>query len=140
MRKPTKALIAEIEALPSMDTPALFAKYGGLLTDMTECRICGLLRSVVAYRLQERFYCIRLSDDAAAFLDEPEDGSRFFPKDRGVGSNARLVRVYQGVRHEVVVRDDGRFEYNGQVYNSLSAVAKVITGTHWNGRLFFGVK
>ena len=43
-------------------------------------------------------------------------------------------------RYEAVVRDDGRYEYDGEIYSSLSAVAKAITGTHWNGRLFFGVK
>ena len=50
------------------------------------------------------------------------------------------MRVWKGVRHEAVVRNDGRFEYNGEIFNSLSAIAKVITGTHWNGRLFFGIK
>jgi hypothetical protein len=31
------------------------------------------------------------------------------------------------------------FEYDGRVYASLSAVAKAITGTHWNGPRFFGL-
>jgi hypothetical protein len=31
------------------------------------------------------------------------------------------------------------FEYNGAVYASLSAVALQITGTRWNGFLFFGI-
>jgi hypothetical protein len=31
------------------------------------------------------------------------------------------------------------FEWNGVVYRSLSAVAKAVTGTHWNGKLFFGL-
>ena len=35
---------------------------------------------------------------------------------------------------------DGRFVLDGREYTSLSAVAKVITGKKWNGRLFFGVK
>jgi hypothetical protein len=36
------------------------------------------------------------------------------------------------------VVEDG-FEYDGKVHKSLSAVAKAITGAHWNGRLFFGL-
>ena len=31
------------------------------------------------------------------------------------------------------------FEYDGEVYRSLSAVAKAVTGSHWNGHLFFGL-
>lgn len=49
-----------------------------------------------------------------------------------------LTRVYRGQAHHVVVRDDG-FEYDGQVFRSLSAIAKLITGSHWNGLLFFKI-
>ena len=49
-----------------------------------------------------------------------------------------LTRVYRGQAYHVVVRDDG-FEYDGQLFRSLSAVAKVITGSHWNGLLFFKI-
>jgi len=49
-----------------------------------------------------------------------------------------LTRVYRGQAYHVVVRDDG-FEYDGEVFRSLSAIAKLITGSHWNGLLFFKV-
>ncbi len=49
-----------------------------------------------------------------------------------------LTRIYRGQAYHVVVRDDG-FEYDGQVFRSLSAVAKVISGSHWNGLLFFKI-
>jgi hypothetical protein len=49
-----------------------------------------------------------------------------------------LARVYRGRTHHVTILPDG-FEYDGQVYRTLSAVAKVITGSHWNGYLFFGL-
>ena len=49
-----------------------------------------------------------------------------------------LVRPYKGLRLTVTVQDRG-FEWNGQIYPSLSALASAITGTHWNGRLFFGL-
>lgn len=49
-----------------------------------------------------------------------------------------LTRVYRGQAYHVVVRDDG-FEYDGQVFRSLSAIAKLITGSHWNGLLFFKI-
>ncbi|MCO6438157.1 MAG: DUF2924 domain-containing protein [Phycisphaerae bacterium] len=50
-----------------------------------------------------------------------------------------LTRPYKGRMITVVVLDDG-FECDGDVYRSLSAVAKAVTGSHWNGNYFFGVK
>ncbi|HUW34759.1 MAG TPA: DUF2924 domain-containing protein [Planctomycetota bacterium] len=50
----------------------------------------------------------------------------------------RLTRKYKGHIYEVEVLDGG-FVYDGEVYQSLSAVAHVITGGHWNGFLFFGL-
>ncbi|MFA6044926.1 MAG: DUF2924 domain-containing protein [Phycisphaerales bacterium] len=48
-----------------------------------------------------------------------------------------LTRVFKGRRVEVQVLAGGEFEYQGQTYGSLSAVAKAVTGSAWNGRLFF---
>lgn len=50
-----------------------------------------------------------------------------------------LTRVYKGKTVAVLVRDDGQFEWDGDVFESLTAVAKAITGSHWNGNLFFGL-
>jgi hypothetical protein len=49
----------------------------------------------------------------------------------------RLTRDYKGTTYEVEVLD-GAFAFDGQVYRSLSAIAQAITGSHWNGYLFFG--
>ena len=49
-----------------------------------------------------------------------------------------LTRAYRGRRVAVKVLPGG-FEHEGQVYRSLSAVAKAVTGSHWNGHLFFGL-
>ena len=54
-------------------------------------------------------------------------------------AGTRLIREYQGVEHCVTVRDQD-FEYQGRPYKSLSAIARAITGTRWNGLLFFGLK
>jgi hypothetical protein len=48
------------------------------------------------------------------------------------------VREYEGVTHHVSVAPDGLI-WNGKVFSSLSAVARTITGTNWNGRRFFGL-
>jgi hypothetical protein len=49
-----------------------------------------------------------------------------------------LTRRYRARRVEAKVLPQG-FEYEGQVYRSLSAVAEAVTGSHWNGHLFFGL-
>lgn len=49
-----------------------------------------------------------------------------------------LTRMYRGKQIETKVLTKG-FEYEGQVYRSLTAVAEAVTGSHWNGHLFFGL-
>ena len=50
-----------------------------------------------------------------------------------------LCREWKGIEHRVTVRPDG-YEYQGRPYKSLSAVARAIAGTRWNGHIFFGLK
>ena len=50
-----------------------------------------------------------------------------------------LVRDWQGTEHRVTVRE-ADFEFEGRPYKSLSAIARAITGTRWNGWTFFGLK
>jgi hypothetical protein len=48
-----------------------------------------------------------------------------------------IAREYRGVRHQVEVTEDGHL-YAGRAWNSLSEIARAITGTRWNGPRFFG--
>ena len=54
-------------------------------------------------------------------------------------AGTRLVREWNGRRYEVTVASGG-FIFEGRRYRSLTAITKVITGTHWNGRAFFGLR
>ena len=54
-------------------------------------------------------------------------------------TGATLVRQWRGHTHTVLVGDDG-FEYDGQRYRSLTVIAERITGAHWSGPRFFGVR
>lgn len=54
-------------------------------------------------------------------------------------AGTRLVREWNGVEHTVTVLRDG-FEFEGRTFQSLSAVARPITGTRWNGWRFFGLR
>jgi Protein of unknown function (DUF2924) len=58
--------------------------------------------------------------------------------DREPITGTRLVREWQGIEHTVTVLADG-FEWRGRPYQSLSAIARAITGTRWNGWTFFGM-
>lgn len=49
------------------------------------------------------------------------------------------MRVWNDRRYEVIVLADG-YEFEGRTFRSLSAVAREITGTRWNGKVFFGLK
>ena len=51
----------------------------------------------------------------------------------------QLIRAYQGVEKVVTVTRAG-YEYQGKPYQSLSSSARAITGTRWNGRVFFGLR
>ena len=85
----------------------------------------------------------RLKPTTRAKLDALADGAD--PKQarkraRRLIAGTRLCRVWQGVEHTVTVLHGGGFDWEGRRYASLSAVARAITGTRWNGPLFFGLR
>jgi hypothetical protein len=103
------------------------------------------LQSRLAYRIQELAYGGLKSETVARLeaLGEKLDGGnvtlrRLRADDRPI-AGTRLLREYQGVEHVVTVLQDG-FEYEGRPYRSLSAIARAITGTRWNGWTFFGLR
>jgi hypothetical protein len=58
---------------------------------------------------------------------------------RRLKPGTELVREYQGERHTVVITGEG-FRWGGQDYSSLTAIARTITGSNWNGPRFFGLR
>jgi hypothetical protein len=102
-----------------------------------------LIVPILAYRIQEMAYG-GLSDKVRKKLREiaqsieSEKTSRRKPASK-LHIGTRLVRSWNGSLHEVSVLQEG-FEYRGQVYGSLSTIAREITGTRWSGPLFFGTK
>ena len=102
------------------------------------------LESRLAYRIQELAYgglSAETIERLEAIADELE-GKR--GRQRSSFTNrpiagTRLIREWNGVEHCVTVRNSD-FEYQGRPYKSLSAIAKHITGTQWNGLVFFGLK
>lgn len=103
------------------------------------------LVSRLAYRIQELAYGGLRPETRARLeaLGEQLDGGnvvlRRIRADSRPLPGTRLVREYDGVQHVVTVRADD-FEYEGWPYRSLSAIARHITGTRWNGWVFFGLR
>jgi hypothetical protein len=103
------------------------------------------LESRLAYRIQELAYgglkrdtILRLEALAEGLDDDSPNTRRRGPADRPI-AGTQLVRDWQGIEHRVTVTDTA-FLHEGKPYKSLSAVARAITGTRWNGLLFFGLK
>ena len=60
-------------------------------------------------------------------------------KQYGVTAGTKFIREFKGEKHEVIAIENG-FKYKNKTYKSLSAIANVITGAHWNGKKFFGLR
>ena len=103
------------------------------------------LESRLAYRIQELAFGGLKPETLARLevLGEQFDGGKITVRrkradDRPI-AGTQLIREYQGVEHVVTVTRAG-YEYQGRPYQSLSAIARAITGTRWNGRVFFGLR
>ena len=61
------------------------------------------------------------------------------PRPRRLKPGTEIVREYQGERHTVVITGEG-YRWRDGDYPSLTAIARLITGTNWNGPRFFGLR
>jgi len=95
-----------------------------------------LLRLALAYELQAHQHG-GLSRRAQQVLGQVSGGKT---RTRTVQAGMRLVREWQGTLHVVTVEPDHTVQWNGKSWNSLSEVARAITGTRWSGPAFFGLK
>jgi hypothetical protein len=140
------SVLAQLAALKTAPTAALKAKWRELFETEPPPYNRRFLESRLAYRVQELVYgglkpetLVRLRA-----LGEQLDGGRVDVRKRRTDQDrpiagTQLIREWQGVEHRVTVRADD-FEHQGRPYRSLSAAARAITGTRWNGLVFFGLK
>ena len=98
------------------------------------------LRPRITYRLQELAFG-GISDDTKNKLLEIADDKphKKVIKPSKLLAGTKICKKWGDVIHEVEVLKDG-FAYAGQKFTSLSAIAKIITGTKWNGLMFFKIK
>jgi hypothetical protein len=142
--KEREKLSGEIAGLESLDLNQLRAQWKLLYeTEAPPHLSRDLLRRAVAYRIQEkvlgglkpatRRLLERVAEDARAHKP-----TKVVPL-RKVGPNTILIREWGGTRHQVTILENGAM-FRGKRYRSLSQVARAITGCHWSGPLFFGLK
>lgn len=138
------ALLAQLAALKTAPIGALKQKWRDLFEREPPPYNRRFLESRLAYRIQELAYgglkpeTIERLDAIADELDGKGGKRRRFVHSRPI-AGTRLIREWKGVEHSVTVRDED-FEYQGRPFKSLSAIARAITGTRWNGLVFFGLK
>ena len=146
------SVLARVAALPRMPMPELKRLWRDLMGGEPPQFNRPFLVKRLAYRLQELEHG-GLPDGAhfkmRAVLQEigadelasprPATSRRRAGRTDKLVSGTLLIRDWRGQRYEVTVRDDG-FAYQGREYRSLSAIARAITGTQWNGPAFFGLR
>jgi hypothetical protein len=140
-----RKLNAEIARLRDLDLPvlrAIWRKHFGTTAPKTVRRKILILS--IAWRIQAdvlgglkpatRKYLRQVAEAtrSGAVARPPTPSRRIKP-------GTKLIRVWQDKTHTVTALADG-FEWQGKPYRSLSQIARIMTGTRWNGLVFFGVK
>ena len=145
MNKPDP-IPARLAALKTTLTPDLKKQWRDLFDSEPPPFNRRYLESRIAYRIQELAYgglkpeTVRRLERLGEELDGGDRSKRSIRLDRDRPiTGTRLLREWQGVEQVVSVTSDG-FEWQGRPYKSLSAIARAITGTRWNGWTFFGLK
>ena len=142
---PPADVLARLAALHTGTAPELQQQWRDLFGTEPPPYNRRFLENRLAYRIQELAYgglkpgTIERLEALGEQLDGGNITVRRIRHDDKPIAGTRLVREYQGVEHCVTVLRDG-YEYEGRPYKSLSAIARAITGTRWNGWTFFGLK
>ena len=159
----TLDITREVAAMQRMTIGDLRAQYERVFGEPTANRHAACLIRRIAWRLQAnqlgglsaraRQRATELADEADLRLTAPRtppppaDGAtvvreappalRDADDEPAVGT--QLTRRYKGQQIVVTITANG-VRWNGELYRSLSAVARAVTGDHWNGKAFFGLK
>lgn len=140
---PPESIAARLAQLPRLSMTELWSLWDEHFDQRPGHHHRNWLESRLAYRIQERAFGglrprvrRRLEEigEAGVIPDHlPRVADRLLP-------GTVLSRTFGAVEHRVMVRGQRDFEYNGQRFKSLSAIARVITGTQWSGPAFFGLR
>lgn len=148
----------EVSMMKKMKVNELRTKFGEVFKEPTTNRNKQWLIKRIAWRMQAnvegdlseraRKRALEIANDADIRMMPPRPKkttqrsitlTTSTKNKDGLTVGTKLQRAYKGRNVSVEVLESG-FAYEGESYKSLSAVAKAITGTHWNGHLFFGLR
>ena len=138
-------ILARLAALKNMTVNELKAEWQALFDAPAPNNSRTFLEGRLAYRIQELTYggpdkqTRRLLDLLADEVEGTLTRKAQIADPRNPVVGTKLIREWDGIAHTVTVLKDG-FDWGGQRYKSLSAVARAITGTRWNGYRFFGLR
>jgi hypothetical protein len=140
MREPVTeaaAIAAEIARIRSLAPDALRRRWRAVFGRKPPAGLGrDVLGRMIAMRIQEQAFG-GLDRESLTFLEGL--ARRGVPPRRHLKPGTVLLREYHGQRHTVMVGREG-FDWQGTTYPSLSAIARAITGTAWNGPRFFGLQ
>ena len=126
-----------LASLPGLSSDAVRAAYRKLYRRSAPAAFSrDLLIRAVAYQLQEQISG-GLTPETKLLLDRLARGKA--QAARWIKPGSTIVRSWGGQTYQVVVTPEG-FLWNGSVHASLSEIARLITGTRWNGPRFFGLR
>ena len=138
-------ILARLAALKAMSVNELKTEWQAMFDAPAPNNSRTFLESRLAYRIQELTYggpdkpTRRLLDLLADEVEGTLTRKAQITDPRNPVVGTKLIREWDGTAHTVTVLKDG-FDWGGQRYKSLSAVARAITGTRWNGYRFFGLR
>lgn len=131
------AMQQEIEKLKNRNTEELKQKYADLIPANFPKTHVFLLRTI-AYKLQERKYG-KLKAKYTGILEDSTDKTKKQKVKYDLDQGQKITKEYRGKKYEVFVYEK-KYIYNGEEFNSLSQIAKLITGKHLSGPLFFNLR
>ncbi len=140
-----QTVLSRLAALKAMSVKELKAEWEKLIGTSAPNNSRAFLEMRIAYRLQELTYggpdreTRRMLDLLADEVEGHARRKHQIADPRNPVAGTKLLREWDGVEHCVTVLKDG-FDWRGRKFKSLSAVAREITGTRWNGYRFFGLR
>ena len=138
-------ILTRLAALKAMSVNELKTEWQAMFDAPAPNNSRTFLESRLAYRIQELTYggpdkqTRRLLDLLADEVEGTLTRKSQIADPRNPVVGTKLIREWDGIAHTVTVLKEG-FEWGGQRYKSLSAVAREISGTRWNGYRFFGLR
>ena len=138
-------VLARLARLKAMTVNELKSEWQTLMGSTPPNNSRTFLEQRLAYRIQELTYgglpkpVSRLLDALADEVEGKKVRRTVISDPRNPVIGTRLVREWDGVEHVITVLQGG-FDWQGRRYKSLSAIARDITGTQWNGYRFFGLR